>query len=94
MERKFKSNGRRNLNPMEEEIAGLGEEGRGWLRARAASSPAVPMGKGGREAARGEIPGGVCVWGGWRVVRREAGWGRKGSASVFMTWLVEDEDEF
>ena len=51
MERKFKSNGRRNLNPMEEEIAGLGEEGRGWLRARAASSPAVPMGKGGREAA-------------------------------------------
>ena len=45
MERKFKSNGRRNLNPMEEEIGGLGEEGRGWLRARAASSPAVPMGR-------------------------------------------------
>lgn len=36
---------RRNLNPAEEEIGGLGEEGRGWLRARAASSPAGRMGK-------------------------------------------------
>lgn len=40
------------------------------------------------------MPGGVCGGGGWQVVRWEAGWGREGSASVFMTWLVEDEDEF
>lgn len=79
---------------MEEEIGGLGEEGRGWLRARAASSPAVPMGrrKGGSKRRNARW----CVWGGggWQVVRWEAGWGREGSASVFMTWLVEDEDEF
>lgn len=71
MERKFKSNSRRNLNPMEEEIGGLGEEGRGWLRARAASSPAVLMGRreGGskRRNARWCVCGGrlgVGAWGG------------------------------
>lgn len=36
---------RRNLNPVEEEIGGLGEEGIGWLKASAASSPAGLMGK-------------------------------------------------
>ena len=26
------------------------------------------------------------------MVLGEAGWGREGSASVFLTWLVEEED--
>lgn len=94
VERQFRSNRGRDLNPTEEEIGGLGEEGRGWLRARAASSPGCADGKeGGRQQE--EKCQVVCVPGGcWGVVRGEAVWGREGSASVFMTWLVEDEDEF
>lgn len=91
-ERQFRSNRGRNLNPMEERDGGLGEEGR-LAEGKSSLSPPVLMGR-RREAARGEMPGGVCTRVLLGVVRGEAVWGREGSASVFMTWLVENEDEF
>lgn len=77
---------------MEEEIGGLGEEGRGWLRERAVSSPAVLMGRREGGSKRRNARWCVCVGGGWGLVLGEAGWGREGSASVFLTWLMEEED--
>lgn len=72
VERQFRSNRGRNLNPTEEEIGGLGEEGRGWLRARAASSPAVLMGR--REGGSKRRNARWCVYqgaaGGWCAGRQ------------------------
>ena len=83
MERKLKSNGRRDRRPWggRERLA----EGKSSLQ---------PCCADGKEEGRQREEKCQVVCGGWQVVRWEAGRGREGSDSVFMTWLVEDEDEF